>query len=212
MVRLSAHYVKREAAMAGVSCRCAECGFLAVIHRQTREKMEADSDVRNDGYLLTADPSGKGTVYEKYPVCFVHAINFLKELGRTPNEERVKGFITRTIRCEKYTEWQPGSTPKEHQEMLAEQVRLEWQAKREEADRTERAAMREFQADQAERTREHNDRSLAIASRSSKIALASVSVAVVGLLLNTVLGFFKTPTPIVINPAIAQPQSPQPVK
>ena len=121
--------------MAGVSCRCCECGFLAVIHRQTRNKMEADSDVRNSGYLLTEDPATRQTVYERYPICFVHAINMMSDLGRTPTEEQVKDYLKQTRRCDKYEQWRPGNNPKEHQEMLQERERLDWQAKREDGRR-----------------------------------------------------------------------------
>lgn len=118
-----------------MSVSCSRCGYLAVRHRVTRQLLEAEIDVREQGYLLTESPATGGTVFERYPVCFANAVNFLTVLGRTPNQERVRGEVRQVRSCEKYTEWSPGLSPKEHWEMIQEADRLKWQTEREEADR-----------------------------------------------------------------------------
>lgn len=123
-----------------INIKCINCGYLGVRHRHTREILEPESDLRERGYLLTQDPLTNQTIYEKYPVCFAHALNFITLLGRTPTEQATLGTITENRSCDSFTQWHPSASPKEHKEMLAERERLDWQKQREEADQAFRAS------------------------------------------------------------------------
>jgi hypothetical protein len=58
-------------------------------------------------------------------------------------EENTFEAIQEERECPDFTEWHPGFTPKEHQEMLDRQRLLEWQAEREDDDRKWHAKQRE---------------------------------------------------------------------
>lgn len=55
--------------------------------------------------------------------------------GRLGHSNAFKRVVQQERDCESFTPWQQGFTPKEHREMLDQQVLREWQAKREDADR-----------------------------------------------------------------------------
>jgi len=111
--------------------KCADCGFLAVRHIQTRNLEEVEYESRQEGEILT-------NRYYRYPVCFVMAVNLrerLEEIENLPEnaprqqdaygnytwptwEDLVKILIDNERECELFTKWRQGYTPKEHQEMM----------------------------------------------------------------------------------------------
>ena len=55
--------------------KCADCGFLAVRHRETRQLLDAEDKLRWAGEMPTPLDS-RGYIYDEWPVCFVRAIDF----------------------------------------------------------------------------------------------------------------------------------------
>jgi len=109
--------------------KCTDCGFLAFRTSPFREwglphLAEADQDVRNAGY------NSKNDLYEYSPICFMREATFMKEKREIPINSWppvVKEMLTRKRCCSEFTEWQQGSSPKEHREMLDRQWMLDRQ-------------------------------------------------------------------------------------
>ena len=115
--------------------KCADCGFLAQRHKETRQLLDAEEGLRKKGDV-PRQPIGDGPlartshppfVYEHLPLCAQLQIEF-------PEENTIEA-IQQERECPVFTPWHPGFTPKEHQEMLDRQWLLEWQAEREDDDR-----------------------------------------------------------------------------
>jgi hypothetical protein len=142
--------------------RCADCGFLSLRHRETRELREAEADYRTTGEIppmvearwgtSTRDPAFMPRpAYEAVPLCFPRKINFADLLlwDAQPGDRAAVFEAERDCRREDggFVPWEQGFTPKEHREMLDRQKMLDWQASREDADR----AWRERQEEKAEK-------------------------------------------------------------
>ena len=177
--------------------KCADCGFLALRRFETRDLVEMEDGVRKMGGVPTVVTTGDRQLFRYEPgiLCFARAYDLENERkqsdARTP-EEKFFNVLNRLRSCYKFTAWQQGFTPKEHYETIQEAERQMWQAERDEAQRR-------FQAEQAQLTREHNDRSIAIAKQSAWIAFASVCVAILGLLTNTALSVLKQPSSVIVQ-------------
>ena len=113
--------------------RCSECGLLASRNVQSRQLEETERRTRDEGYVDTA--------YREAPICLARANDLWVESGITAqtvcygNVDEIRLAIQKERICQPFVEWKQGFTPKEHQEMIDRKVMLEWQAKREEADR-----------------------------------------------------------------------------
>ncbi|RIK73200.1 MAG: hypothetical protein DCC68_25330 [Planctomycetota bacterium] len=120
--------------------KCAECGFLALRDHHSLALVEATEHFRTTGNRPTT-PSGQ-LVYAKGipPLCFARAIDLPATIGQPPTDDRIKATIDATRLCRNFTPWQQGFSPKEHQEMVNQQIMLDWQREREEADRAWRTA------------------------------------------------------------------------
>jgi len=129
--------------------RCSECGFLAARDWGTREFVEIDDKKRNSG-KIGSDFGG----LEPIPVCFINCFNIKEEVEvlrkaardePTQNsygqhisphwENYVKQVLNTERVCEYFIEWQQGSTPKEHREMMDRQFMMEMEEKRRKNDR-----------------------------------------------------------------------------
>jgi len=113
-----------------VKARCADCGFLALRHKETRELHDAELPIR-DGTAVHADIKA----YAWPPLC-------TKLRAEFPTAG-TSGVIQEERECSDFTQWQQGFTPKEHQEALDRQKQLDWQTKREDDDRQWRKQARE---------------------------------------------------------------------
>lgn len=155
---------------------CVHCGYLALRDRATQELRPADERYRHDGYMPTGFVPGKGDrlLFEDSPVCTMHAASF-------ESKDRREGFekVSEPRMCEQFVQFQPGLSPREHLEMKllqeVEQRNLNWQRQVEAIAETRH---QELRADQ----KKAGDRSLAIASISAFIALASAVIALAALL------------------------------
>ena len=103
-----------------MSVKCADCGYLAVRHRQTRQLLDAELLLRERGYLLEENPGTGKTVYEPHPICFVQKIKFRDKVGASPTEQSLKDAVQNIWECDQFTDWKQGFTPKEHREMIQE--------------------------------------------------------------------------------------------
>lgn len=111
---------------------CASCGFLAIRHLWDRTLHEAEPD-----YRLHAKIPKTSTQYdnhERMPVCFAQAIEFRKEIARD-DESGILPVIGKSRKCDSFMPWRHGFSPKEHQEMLDRQWLLDFQTRRDDADR-----------------------------------------------------------------------------
>ena len=135
--------------------KCAECGFLTLRDRLSGELIEVPDDYRVSG-RVPADVAYRGV--HNYPICFVMAWNLFPEVEQAALQQvtdnssdwgpYVSDIITRDRLCPPngkelgFTNYQQGFTPKEHLENLDRQRMLQWQAEREEADRSWRERQR----------------------------------------------------------------------
>jgi hypothetical protein len=124
------------------SVKCADCGMLAMLHKQSGEYVAADQMLRERGEIVH---HGNQYIYHAYPLCAAVAVN-LRTLIGPQNDENENSFRKRVIhderQCDSFVPWNPCFSPKEHKEMIQERERLAWQ------DRQMKEA-REFQAEQA---------------------------------------------------------------
>jgi len=122
--------------------KCVECGFLAVRNIETRSLEEVEFESRRSG-----DFAGR---YYYIPICFAMVADYgeeLKQLRNLPEnatrqneigeeiwpkwEDLRKTVFSKERKCESFTRWQQGFTPKEHMEMINRKEMLEWQEKQE---------------------------------------------------------------------------------
>ncbi len=113
--------------------QCAECGFLAVRHTKTHELVEPDKGYRLCGLI-------PHKIWEIHPICFVGAFNlgieeFFAIKGGESELNSVIEVTNKGRKCESFTEWQLGSTPKEHKEMLDRREWVKWQEKQRREDK-----------------------------------------------------------------------------
>ena len=96
--------------------KCAECGFLAVRHRETRDLREAEGSYRDTGEI-PRDLNRPKHLYEEVPLCFERLRIFDPQqcASVAGRQEELQGEIGP---CVGFTEWHHGFTPKEHREML----------------------------------------------------------------------------------------------
>jgi len=153
--------------------RCVECGLLTARHRETRECQEVEQPTRETGTLTGP--------HELPLTCFVHAqridVEFHehKKQGGEGNLPRVTlEVIEQQRECGQFTPWHPGSSPKEHAEMVREELLRKSIADREAADRAWRAEQdekrREAEAAQKEADRRfHQEQRAEDLARSERI-------------------------------------------
>ena len=111
--------------------KCCACGFLCV-SGNTHELVEVPEDWRESGQIPQH-------LYDLTPRCFVKAMPLKAEMRPvTKAEDWTQNFlliINKERACSKFTSWQQGYTPKEHQDMLQEKAILEFQAEQRERER-----------------------------------------------------------------------------
>jgi hypothetical protein len=108
--------------------KCAECGYLAVRNKETRQLEEVEEWHREKGDI----PKKPGTTDPIYnpAICFVRGDYVVQE-----EKEKVLAEICKERACKLFVQWQKGFTPKEHREMKDREKMLEWQSAREDTDR-----------------------------------------------------------------------------
>lgn len=114
--------------------KCAECGFLAIRNVESRELEEAEKDIREHGCCTVLIGQIQGHPQLRHtglPLCFAGRYDLWDE----SKKETVKGdrntrgartVIHKQRRCEGFTKWQLGFTPKEHREMIDRQWERKW--------------------------------------------------------------------------------------
>src|SRR5688572_25596882 len=110
--------------------KCIDCGFLAMRalqetkHYEKGEIVPLDEPYRNR-YQIGLE------LFPVVPLCFMRVRNFQFEYDTQlpqavasrssanpyPESELIKELVSTWIECGELTEWQLGSTPKEHREM-----------------------------------------------------------------------------------------------
>ena len=121
---------------------CAECGYLTIHNRKTRELVEVETAIRGGGKIPAfADETRTGDqpVYEKPFLCFMREPQVTADLqdGTYPSFEKQRDAVFHKLRtCESWTAWKQGFTPKEHLEMNLLQEQRDWQRKCQDADQS----------------------------------------------------------------------------
>ena len=155
--------------------KCAECGFLAMRHEHNRGLVEAERITRVDGFV----PEKLNV--EKMPLCFLMLIDFRAHIAGAADEQR-RDALNAERECADFTPWRQGFSPKEHQEMLDRQWMLDFQTRREDADRTWRQECddrnREWQENQAAIADKRHTQSLWIAMIAAAIGAVATLLAV----------------------------------
>lgn len=119
--------------------KCADCGFLSTWDTVDQEHRESTATYRKTGLR---DDRDEGNAERWEGRCLVR----FWDLPKLVADERTRlgdGGLTSTARrttfheerdCPKFTPWSQGFSPKEHQQMLNNQLLLEWQEKRRRSD------------------------------------------------------------------------------
>jgi hypothetical protein len=178
--------------------RCADCGFLAVVHRTSRQLMETEPQLRSD---WTMPVIGSYSAYESAPVCASQAMPLgeVENLKRNSGKEAVLTTIRMDRQCNKFTPWRPGLPIEEYHRMLLEQQMLKAQEESRERDRKwqdeQRQGRQQFEASQREKDQARQDMQRAddlererIRRKSDRIwtAIFILVAAMVGLLFEPV--------------------------
>jgi len=137
--------------------KCADCGFLAQRHIETRELRDAEEALRKSGknlYHLSHDRKSKVYIYEVPPLCTKRQTEFPTE------EQPIFEAVQQERQCSVFMRWLPGFTPKEHQEMLDRQYLMEREDRRDEEmrgreDRRDELAEARYQEQMKEQRAEH---------------------------------------------------------
>jgi hypothetical protein len=127
--------------------KCADCGFLAVRTKETRNLEEIELESRQSGILRVER-------YVYIPVCFAMVANFdeeynnLKQLPEYAEKQDAYGgviwptykdLVKETLNverdCQSFTKWHQGFTPREHQEMIDRQFEKEMENNRRKSER-----------------------------------------------------------------------------
>src|SRR5208283_6219495 len=120
--------------------KCSECGFLAARNLYTRQLEEVEKEYRDNGASPTKpfpdgvemmSISGIRNVYG-LPVCFARAFPLDQEImaSASSKDNGILTVINQERQCPSFVKWQQGFTPKEHQEMLDRQWKLEQENKK----------------------------------------------------------------------------------
>lgn len=116
--------------------KCSECGFLAARNIYTRGLDEVEEEFRQNGVPPVGVLGGKEIGYpiqRQQPLCFIREYDLLDSFRKgTKNGGATQSFlavINEDRRCDPFTKWQQGFTPKEHREMIDRQEWRNWQEK-----------------------------------------------------------------------------------
>jgi hypothetical protein len=140
-----------------VLVKCADCGFLAVRHMDTRALLDAEELLRVNGEIPSRNTGMM--IYDEWPVCFIRRANFRKEMNDNSGSPHRKKVLNDKRECDDgFTPWQQGLTPKEHLEM---QLDHKWRM------------------EQAEREREWRKEDIALAEKAMKVNIRSYLLAAV---------------------------------
>jgi len=112
---------------------CAECGYLTIRHRKSRELVEVETGIREGGKIPALEDetnTGAQPVYEKPFLCFMREPQLTADMQSDdyPSyEDRCNSVFHRLRECDSWVKWDQGFTPKEHvvNTMLKEQ--RDWQ-------------------------------------------------------------------------------------
>lgn len=120
--------------------KCSQCGFLASYSFAMRQHLEVDEESRRKGtFNIDRWPGGeipRMAYVETFPVCFARAASLQAECKATAafagDQDKVieaakeaLRVITRDRECAAFTPWQQGFSPKEHKEMLIDELKAD---------------------------------------------------------------------------------------
>jgi hypothetical protein len=97
--------------------------------------------------------------------------------------EQIRAVLEKERKCESFTEWIPGFTPKEHKEMLDAKEMRAWQAEQREKDLAWQAAQR-----QEERTWQESQKRIDRRLQFVTIVFAALVSAIVSWLTTNLIG------------------------
>lgn len=147
----------------------ADCGFLAMRHRETRALHDADHSIRRDGripgFLLEGGQETGWPMFEETPLCFQMVITF--DRARCSDKAGRLSAIQEERECSEFTEWRVGFTPKEHREMLDRQRMIEREDQR---DRE----MREYELKRDQAIRDREDKRDVLATERHKEQMKTI--------------------------------------
>lgn len=109
--------------------RCVDCGFLGLRNHDTGTLDEADERFRTEAFFR-----GSPQIHDSLPICTKAVVNFRDEANPSDRPSIVQS-LKKDRSCAEWTRWRIGFTPKEHQEMLNQQLLLNFQEKQRQDDR-----------------------------------------------------------------------------
>ena len=116
--------------------KCADCGFLALRRNSDHVLIEAEVRVRENGFI------GQQDRYDPTPVCFAQAYHLHEEMKGAQGKATLLAVVGRERECNEFTPWVQGYSPKDHRDMLNQQVFLNWQKEQRREDQKWRAKKR----------------------------------------------------------------------
>lgn len=190
--------------------RCADCGFLAVRDKETRQLVETEIEMRQT-WVIPKRPNEPVAlpVYERDPLCFAQAADIGAEIHKIPGRDTawtrvILSIIVQPRECAAFTKWRHGFTPREHQEMLIQDDLRKQSEEQRQRDlkfqQEQRKADRDWQEKQARANREWQE------NWNRKNAYRAWILAIVGVVGGIVGYWIKS---IADQPSQREPVQPQ---
>jgi hypothetical protein len=159
---------ERRAMRTGNEHICAACGFLSLRDASSRQLVEVEAIIREDGRIpqVWGQQTGFQDMYPPWPICFQRAWPLMEEMRaaltlfpNAPQQEKTTLAMNKVINlkrpCLGFTPWQQGFTPKEHRERLDREWKLKFETEQRRKDEEWRSAESKAASDRhAEQMRE----------------------------------------------------------
>ena len=114
---------------------CDKCGFIGVRNIKTRELEEMEDNQRRTGQPILIRINSLGDIeprHEKIPECIMQAQDF-SIIPPLSSHSLPLFYMQLRQHCPQFTEWQKGSSPKEHREIRDRQLRQQSTAHKEDS-------------------------------------------------------------------------------
>ncbi|MCD4726969.1 MAG: hypothetical protein K8R46_04875 [Pirellulales bacterium] len=114
--------------------QCAKCGFLVVRNKATGELVSPTDEYRDFARIMGTSHNPDALSFNPTPICSVGA----RVLWSFPQDATLGdavGILTQGHDCQKFVDWIPALSPKEHIDILNTQADHLWQERQSERDR-----------------------------------------------------------------------------
>lgn len=186
--------------------RCEICGLLCIRARNTRELIEVEKSIRDEGVIpKSTDAIHRQSlpISDPFPICFAQVpinaeyqerIDKHQKLSDSVRQGTFREIITKDRKCDElgcFIEWMQGFSPKEHVEMNMLENQRQWQRQME-------LDAQKWREDQAERDRKWRQEDARAIERRHLVNLAVTALIAMAMIIGTLvaaklLPFFDVP-------------------